>query len=48
MFSPTGAVLLAIRENEERAKTIGYNTLYFKLMAFTVAAMIAALGLQEA
>jgi len=44
MFSPTGAVLLAIRENEERAKTIGYNTLYFKLMAFTVAAMIAALA----
>lgn len=44
MFSPTGAVLLAIRENEERAKTIGYNTLYFKLLAFTAAGVFAALA----
>lgn len=44
MFSPTGAVLLAMRENEERAKTIGYNTLYFKLFAFTAAGMLAALA----
>lgn len=44
MFSPTGSVLLAIRENEERAKTIGYNTLYYKLMAFTVAGIFAALA----
>lgn len=40
--SPTGSVLLAIRENEERAKTIGYHTLRFKLFAITVSAMLAA------
>ena len=42
MASPTGAVLLAIRENENRAKSIGYNTLRFKLFAITVSAMLAA------
>lgn len=42
MQSPTGAVLLAIRENEERAKTIGYHTLRFKLFSITVSAMLAA------
>jgi len=40
--SPTGSVLLAIRENEERAKTIGYHTLRFKLFSITVSAMLAA------
>jgi branched-chain amino acid transport system permease protein len=44
IFSPTGAVLLAIRENEERAKTIGYNTLTFKLLSITVAGVIASLA----
>ncbi len=44
MFSPTGAVLLAIRENEERAQTIGYNTLYYKLFAFTAAGVFAAVA----
>ncbi len=42
--SPTGAVLLAIRENESRAQTIGYNTLTFKLLAITLAGMLAALA----
>ncbi len=42
--SPTGAVLLAVRENEERAKTIGYNTLSYKLLAITVAGMLAAVA----
>ncbi|MBZ0276128.1 MAG: branched-chain amino acid ABC transporter permease, partial [Anaerolineae bacterium] len=40
--SPTGSVLLAIRENENRAQAIGYNTLIFKLVAITLAGMIAA------
>jgi branched-chain amino acid transport system permease protein len=39
--SPTGAVLLAIRENEERAQAIGYNTLRFKLVAIVIAAILA-------
>lgn len=40
--SPAGSVLLAIRENEQRAKTIGYHTLRFKLFSITVSAMLAA------
>jgi len=39
--SPTGAVFKAIRENEERAKAIGYNTLRYKLMAITIASTMA-------
>lgn len=42
MNSPTGRVLLAIRENEDRAQTIGYNTLTYKLLAITIASMMAA------
>jgi branched-chain amino acid transport system permease protein len=41
MLSPTGAVLLAIRENEERASAIGYHTLRFKLVAIILAAVLA-------
>lgn len=40
--SPTGAVLLANRENEARALSLGYNTFWFKLFALTVASMTAA------
>lgn len=39
--SPTGSVFKAIRENEERAKTIGYHTLRYKLLAITLAGMMA-------
>jgi branched-chain amino acid transport system permease protein len=42
--SPTGAVLLAIRENEDRARAIGFHTLRFKLLAISVAGMLAALA----
>lgn len=44
IYSPTGAIMLAIRENEERAKSIGYHTLRYKLFAITVAGMIASLA----
>lgn len=44
MNSPTGRVLLAIRENEDRAQTIGYNTLRYKLLSITLASMMAALA----
>jgi branched-chain amino acid transport system permease protein len=44
MNSPTGRVLLAIRENEDRAQSIGYNTLRYKLMAIVVASVMAALA----
>lgn len=44
MHSPTGRVLLAIRENEDRAQAIGFNTLRYKLLSITVASMMAALA----
>jgi branched-chain amino acid transport system permease protein len=42
--SPTGRVCIAIRENEDRAKMLGYNTFYFKLAALTLASITAALA----
>jgi branched-chain amino acid transport system permease protein len=42
IHSPTGSVFLAIRENENRAQTIGYNTLSYKLLAITLAGMMAS------
>jgi branched-chain amino acid transport system permease protein len=42
--SPTGRVMMAIRENEERARTIGYNTFYYKLITMMFAGVIASLS----
>ncbi len=42
--SPPGHVWVAIRENENRAKMLGYNTFYFKLVALIVASITAALA----
>ncbi len=42
--SPTGTVFQAIRENEERAQTIGYHTLRYKLLAIVMAGMMAGLA----
>ncbi|HSM58349.1 MAG TPA: branched-chain amino acid ABC transporter permease [Candidatus Sulfomarinibacteraceae bacterium] len=42
--SPTGRVCIAIRENEDRAQMLGYNTFYFKLAALTVSAITAGLA----
>jgi len=42
--SPTGRVLIAIRENEQRAASIGYNPFQFKLIGIVVAGMIAGLA----
>jgi len=42
--SPTGRVCIAIRENEARAKMLGYNTFYFKVTALTVSSITAALA----
>lgn len=40
--SPTGRVFQAIRENESRAKTMGYNTLVYKLVSIIIAGMVAS------
>ena len=42
--SPTGRVCVAIRENEDRALMLGYNTFFFKLTALVVASITAALA----
>jgi branched-chain amino acid transport system permease protein len=42
--SPYGAVLAAMRENETRTRSIGYDTDRFKLAAFVVSGTIAGLA----
>lgn len=42
--SPTGHVCIAIRENEDRATMLGYNTFYYKLVALIISAVTAALA----
>lgn len=42
--SPVGRVMVSIRENEDRARTIGYNVFYFKLMSMAFAGLLATLS----
>jgi branched-chain amino acid transport system permease protein len=42
--SPFGAVLAAMRENEQRARSIGYDTNRFKIAAFTISGALAGLA----
>ena len=42
--SPIGRVLIAIRENEDRTRMLGYNTFAYKLLALVVSAAIAGLS----
>jgi branched-chain amino acid transport system permease protein len=42
--SPTGRVCIAIRENENRALMLGYNTFLFKLAALIVSSLFASLA----
>jgi branched-chain amino acid transport system permease protein len=44
IHSPFGAVLTAIRENEVRAISLGYNTDHYKLIAFVLSAALAGLA----
>jgi branched-chain amino acid transport system permease protein len=44
IHSPFGQVLKAIRENEPRAISLGYNTDRFKLLAFTLSCALAGLA----
>jgi branched-chain amino acid transport system permease protein len=40
--SPTGRVCVAIRENEDRAKMLGFNTANFKILAMLLSSFTAA------
>ena len=42
--SPVGRVCVAIRENEDRALMLGYNTFVFKMAALTLSSMTAAVA----
>lgn len=42
--SPFGAVLIAIRENEDRALAVGYDTRTFKLLAFALSGLVTGLA----
>lgn len=44
IHSPFGRVMIAIRENEERAVAIGYNTYLYKLGAFAISGFFAAVA----
>jgi len=44
VHSPFGQVLKAIRENEARATSLGYDVDRFKLLAFVLSAMLAGLA----
>jgi branched-chain amino acid transport system permease protein len=40
--SPSGRVLVAIRENEDRARMLGYDSFRYKLFALTLSGVLAA------
>jgi len=42
--SPAGHVLVAIRENEQRARFVGYPTTRYKLLAFVMSASVTGLA----
>jgi len=42
--SPTGKVIVAIRENEQRASSLGFNVFRYKLIASVVAGVISSLS----
>jgi branched-chain amino acid transport system permease protein len=44
IHSPFGAVLTAIRENEVRTISLGYNTDHYKLIAFVLSAALSGLA----
>lgn len=44
VHSPFGQVLKAIRENEDRAISLGYEVNKYKIVAFTISAALAALA----
>src|SRR5436853_5779844 len=44
VHSPSGQVLKAIRENEPRAISLGYDTVRYKFMAFVLSATLAGLA----
>lgn len=42
--SPLGRILISIRENEERARFLGYNVIRYKLIAYIISALFTGLS----
>lgn len=42
--SPMGKVLVAVRENEQRTLSLGFNTLHYKVIASVIAGVVASLA----
>ena len=42
--SPTGRVCIAIRENEDRAKMLGYNTTHYKFIVMLISSFTASIA----
>jgi branched-chain amino acid transport system ATP-binding protein len=42
--SPAGSVLVAIRENEQRARFVGYPTNRYKLLGFVISALVVGIA----
>lgn len=42
--SPLGKVLLAIKENEQRTESLGYNVLHYKIIASVIAGILASVA----
>lgn len=42
--SPVGRVIISVRENEQRARTIGYNVFHYKLLTMVFAGALATLS----
>ncbi|MUV37693.1 putative branched-chain amino acid transport permease protein LivM [Lentibacillus sp. JNUCC-1] len=43
-YSPFGRVLMAIRENEKRTASLGFNVVYYKVMASVVSGLVASIA----
>lgn len=44
IYSPFGRILLAIRDNPNRARAVGYNITFYKLVAFTISGFFTGLA----
>lgn len=44
IHSPLGRVILAIRENDQRTESLGYNVLHYKIIASVVSGVIAGIS----
>jgi branched-chain amino acid transport system permease protein len=42
--SPAGKAIIGVKENESRMKALGYDTLYYKILAYVIAGMMAGLA----